>query len=120
MTAPRKKVLIVVSEDWYFLSHRFELAEFLQETGWDVVVATQINRAEDAARIRNAGFRLVPLALERGRLLAPGDLFYLWRLIRLYQTERPTIVHHVAMKPIFFGSLAALFVPRTGVVSALA
>ncbi len=111
---------MVVSEDWYFLSHRLELARYLADEGWQVLVVTQVNRVEDAARITAAGLRLVPISLERGRLLAAGDLVYLWRLFRLYQAERPDVVHHVAMKPVLFGSLAALGCGRMGVVNALA
>lgn len=114
------KVIMVVSEDWYFISHRLELARYLAEHGWEVLVATQVNRAENAERITAAGLRLVPIALERGRLLAVGDILYIWCLFRLYRTERPDIVHHVAMKPVLYGSLAALGCGQAGVVNALA
>jgi glycosyltransferase involved in cell wall biosynthesis len=120
MTAPNRKAVLVISEDWYFLSHRLELAQFLQRAGWSITVVTRVNKAEDAARITAAGLRLVPLPLERGRMFALGDLAYLWRLFRLYRRERPALVHHVAMKPILYGSMAALGVPRAGVVNALA
>ena len=120
MMPPRRKALIVVSEDWYFISHRLELAQYLQRGGWDVRVVTHVNRPEDAAKITAAGLGLTPLPLERGRLFAVSDLRYLWRLIRLYRAERPDVVHHVAMKPVLYGSLAALAVPRAGVVNAVA
>jgi len=120
MSKPARKLLFVVSEDWYFLSHRLELAVAARAAGWDVIVATQVNREEDAARITSAGLRLYPLALDRGRLIAPGDVGYFCRLVALYQREQPDVIHHVAMKPILFGSLAALLVPRAGVVNALA
>src|ERR1019366_8104386 len=100
----KRKAIFVVSEDWYFISHRFELAQYLCAAGWEVVVATQINRAEDARRITEAGLRLIPLSLERGRLFAVGDLLYLVRLIRLYRREHPNVVHQVAMKPVLYGS----------------
>ena len=116
----QRKIILVISEDWYFLSHRFELARHLLAAGWDVVIATQINEPADAATIECAGLRLIHLSLERGRLFALGDVGYLWRLIRLYRTERPDVVHHVAMKPVLYGSLAALCTPRLGVVNALA
>jgi len=120
MSNRSRKAIIVVSEDWYFLSHRIELARHLRAAGWEVLIATQVNRAEDAAKITEAGLRLFSLPLERGRLFAAGDLLYLWRLWRLYRKERPDVVHHVAMKPVLYGSLAALGARRTGVVNALA
>ena len=120
MNRHKGKVIIVVSEDFYFLSHRLELARYLAAEGWQVLVATQVNRVEDADKISAAGLRLVPLSLERGRLLAVSDLGYLWRLYCLYRAERPDVVHHVAMKPVLFGSLAALVCGGMGVVNALA
>ena len=120
MTQRARKVVMVVSEDWYFLSHRFALARYLAAEGWEVVVATQVNRAADSERIAAAGLRVVPVPLERGRLLALGDLCYWWRLRRLYREEQPDVVHQVAMKPVLYGSVAALGLPRTGVVNALA
>lgn len=111
---------MVISEDWYFLSHRLALAQFLQRAGWTITIVTRVNRAEDAARITAAGLRLVPMPLERGRLFAPSDAAYLWRLFRLYRREQPAVVHHVAMKPILHGSLAALGAPGAGVVNAFA
>jgi glycosyltransferase involved in cell wall biosynthesis/peptidoglycan/xylan/chitin deacetylase (PgdA/CDA1 family) len=114
------KVILVVTEDWYFLSHRLAFARFLREGGWDVLVATRINTAADAARIRQAGLRLVLVPVERGRLVSPGDLRYLWRLVRLYFAERPDVVHHVAMKPVLYGSVAAAVVRTPGVVNAIA
>ena len=111
---------MVVSEDWYFLSHRLELARFLQSAGWAITVVTRVNKAEDAARITAAGLQLVAMPLERGRMFALSDVAYVWRLFRLYWRERPAVVHHVAMKPILYGSIAALGVPRTGVINALA
>lgn len=120
MSVRRKKLILVVSEDWYFLSHRTPLARHFLARGWEVLLATQVNRVEDAARIRDLGIRLIPLPLERGRMFSPGDALYWWRLLTLYRRERPDIVHHVAMKPVLYGSLAALGTPRAGVVNALA
>ncbi|HEX5515970.1 MAG TPA: glycosyltransferase family 1 protein, partial [Pseudolabrys sp.] len=39
-SAPR--LLYVVSEDWYFLSHRLPMARAARESGYDVHVATRV------------------------------------------------------------------------------
>lgn len=41
------------------------------------------------------------------------------RLVKIYRRERPDIVHHVALKPILYGSLAAAFSGTRKVVNAL-
>ena len=114
------KIIFLITEDWCFLTHRFELAVSMRQAGWDVTIATQVNTESARARIESAGLRVVHLPLERARLVAFSDAIYWWRIMRLYRKERPTLVHHVAMKPVLYGSLAALFVPRLPVVNAVA
>ena len=96
------KLLFVVTEDWYFVSHRLALAVAAQAAGFEVAVATRVGRHGKA--IEAAGIRLVPFALSR----AYGNPFReILALVRLYRRERPDIVHHVALKPIVYGAVAA-------------
>lgn len=115
-----RKVVFLVSEDWYFISHRLEFARYLKHCGWDVCLATQVNTDAFASVIRESGVRLIDIPLERGRLAAVSDVLYVMRVVAVYWNERPDVVHHVAMKPVLYGSLATLFSPVRGVVSALA
>jgi glycosyltransferase involved in cell wall biosynthesis len=48
------------------------------------------------------------------------ELASVFELIRLYRRERPAIVHHVAIKPIMYGSLAAWISGVSVVVNAFA
>jgi len=101
MTA-RPKLLFVVTEDWYFVSHRLPLAAAAQAAGFEVAVATRDGGHAEA--IRAVGIRLVPFHLSR----AYGNpLREIQALVRLYRRERPAIVHHVALKPIVYGAIAA-------------
>ena len=59
------KLLFVVTEDWYFVSHRLPLALAAQKAGFDVVVATR--EGEHGERIRAEGIRLIPCHLSRRR-----------------------------------------------------
>src|SRR5215213_3266640 len=40
----QRKLLFVVTEDWYFVSHRLELAVAARQAGYDVAVATRVDR----------------------------------------------------------------------------
>lgn len=113
----RPKLLYLVSEDWYFVSHRLALAVAAREAGYDVVVAARVNAAGDA--IRDAGLRLVPIPFERAGLRAPGEAATLAALVSLYRRERPDIAHHVAVKPTIYGTLAARLAATPAVVNAL-
>lgn len=120
MTVARDKpvLLYLVTEDWYFWSHRLPIARAARAAGWDVMVATRV--VKHGERIRREGFRLVPIGLRR-RSLAPWlEAAAIAELARLYRRERPDLVHHVAMKPALYGSLAAAFTGVPAVVNALA
>ena len=53
------KLLFVVTEDWYFCSHRLSLAKSIKEKGFEVVVATRISACEE--QITAAGIRIIKL-----------------------------------------------------------
>jgi glycosyltransferase involved in cell wall biosynthesis len=108
------RLLFLVTEDWYFCSHRLDLAKAAQAAGYEVHVATRIGR--HAPTIEACGFHLhdLPLGRRVGRPL--GELV---ALIRLLRRVRPDILHAVALKPAVFGSLAALLCGRPSVVNAV-
>lgn len=99
-------ILYVVTEDWYFCSHRMPTARAARELGFNVTVATNVEDHADA--IRREGFRVVHTPTMR-KLKGPlGPLKALIRLVRLYRREKPDIIHHIALVPTIFGSVAAL------------
>lgn len=114
--APR--LLFFVSEDWYFCSHRLPLAVAAAKSGYAVSVVTRVNH--EAATIRNAGLRLIPFALSRRGMNLFAEFLTLVRLWRVYRREKPDLVHHVAMKPVLYGSLVARLAGVPRVVNALA
>lgn len=109
------KLLFVVTEDWYFVSHRLPLAVAAQAAGFDVAVATREGRQAEV--IRSAGIRLIPFALSRRGGNPLREVVALWRL---YRREQPDLVHHVALKPVMFGALAAFLARVPAQVNAVA
>ena len=57
---PRPKLLFLVTEDWYFWSHRLPVARAARDAGFEITVATRVQGHGEA--IRAEGFRLCPLA----------------------------------------------------------
>jgi len=109
------KLLFVVTEDWYFVSHRLPLAVAARAAGFEVAVATRAGRQADA--IREAGIRLIPFNLSRRGGNPLAEMMALWRL---YRRERPDLVHHVALKPVLYGALAARLARVPAQVNAVA
>jgi glycosyltransferase involved in cell wall biosynthesis len=104
------KLLFVVADDWYFLSHRLPLACAALREGFEVVVATRVG--SKGQEILDAGFRLIPLEhLKREKRSPLGELRAIGELRSIYRRENPDIVHHVALKPVLYGSISALGLP---------
>jgi len=105
----RPTLMYLVTEDWYFLSHRLPMALAALRAGYDVHVATRVTR--DGVKIAQHGFTLHALSWERGSL-NPVRLISVIREIRaVYRKYAPDIVHHVALQPAIVGSLAAIGLP---------
>ncbi|MDR3517598.1 MAG: glycosyltransferase family 4 protein [Azospirillaceae bacterium] len=111
----RLRILYLVTEDWYFWSHRLPMARAARDAGFDVAVATRVTA--HGARIEAEGFRLLPLPWRR-RSIAPFR--EIAAILRLYRTERPDLVHHVAVKPSVYGAVAAWLSGVPAVVNAIA
>jgi glycosyltransferase involved in cell wall biosynthesis len=98
-------LLFVVSEDWYFASHRLALAQAALAVGYRVTVAAPDRGA--AARIRASGITLVPWEVDRGGL-GPFELLRTFTsLVAIYRRCQPDLIHHVALKPTILGGVAA-------------
>jgi glycosyltransferase involved in cell wall biosynthesis len=103
------RLVYLVTEDWYFTSHRLPMARSAQRAGFEVHVVTRVDR--HGAPITAEGFHLHPVYWRRGSL-DPRDLSRTIREIRsLYRRLEPRIAHHVALLPTIVGSLAALGQP---------
>lgn len=114
----RPTLLFLVTEDWYFVSHRLPLARAAVEAGYRVVVATRVRQHE--RHITSAGCEVIPIQLRREGRSPIGELRAIIELVRLYRRVRPEIVHHVALKPVLYGSIAARCAGRPKVINAIA
>jgi glycosyltransferase involved in cell wall biosynthesis len=103
--ASGRKLLYLVTEDWYFCSHRLPIARAARDAGFEVVVATRVDRHGD--RIRAEGFGLVALPWRRRSKHVLHELSTLRLLRALYRRESFDIVHHIALKPALYGALVA-------------
>lgn len=114
----RPKILYLVTEDWYFCSHRLPVARAAREAGYDVVVATRVR--DHGAVIEREGFRLVPIHWSRRSLNPVREARAIIDVARLYRRERPDLAHHVAIKPVVYGSIAARAAGLPAAVNTLA
>jgi len=114
----KPRLLFLISEDWYFWSHRLDLARAARDAGYEILVATRVK--DHGKRIEDEGFKLLRICLRRRNLNPLQELFAIAEIVKLYNQVRPDIVHHVALKPILYGSLAARIAGVPVVVNAFA
>lgn len=111
------RLFIVVNVDWFFLSHRKDVALAAKDAGWDVsIVTADTGRLKEIAAL---GLKTVDLPMSRSGMNIVEELKTLNWLRKFYKRERPDVVHHVGMKAILWGSLASKLSRVHGVVNAV-
>lgn len=117
---PRRPPVVVflVTEDWYFVSHRLPLVTAVVRAGGRAIVATRVERHR--AAIEGAGAEVVALPWDRSMRRPLVELQTLLMLWRLYRRERPLLAHHIALKAVLYGSLARLLTGGGPTVNAVA
>lgn len=111
-----QKILYLISEDWFFCSHFLPRAKAALAAGFDVVVMTRAGAHADI--IRSHGLRVLPWTLDRRSLDPLRELKCIAQIARAYRAEQPDLVHHVALKPVLHGSVAARLAGVRRVVNA--
>lgn len=111
------RLFIVVNVDWFFLSHRKDIALSAQENGYEVTVVTKDTGKKST--IEALGLKVIDLPMNRSGQNIIEELYTCWFLYRLYRREKPDIVHHVGLKTILWGTLAAKLAKVHGVVNAV-
>jgi glycosyltransferase involved in cell wall biosynthesis len=111
------RAVIVTNADSFFVSHRLAIGTALRDHGFEVVVAA--GESDARAVIERAGLRFQPVPFDRGGRSVRRDARTLTALVALYRRERPDVVHHVTIKPVLYGSLAARAAGVNAVINAV-
>ncbi|WP_298448151.1 glycosyltransferase family 4 protein [uncultured Marinobacter sp.] len=111
------RILFVVNAPEFFLSHRLPIAQAAKAEGYDVYVASAFG--EKVGEIEKQGFthHVVPFARRGQNPLS--ELKTILKLIALFRSLKPDLVHLVTIKPVVYGGVAARFSGVNAVVSAV-
>ena len=107
MQAKAPRLLYVVNIPRFFVSHRLPLALAAREVGFDVHVATSDADPESIQRITESGLPFHPLTLSQHGIHPLRELRTLLALRNLYRDLQPDLLHHVSIKPVIYGGIAA-------------
>ena len=101
----KRHIVFVVNVDWFFLSHRLNLALSALSKGYKVtLVSKDTNRRNE---IESLGIDFVNLDFGRSSLNPFKEVQLILDLRKIYRKLRPDIIHHVTIKPNIYGNLAA-------------
>lgn len=103
--ASTPRLLFVVNNPAFFLSHRLPLALGASRAGFDVHVATMTGPS--VTTIVHHGFAHHALPMSRSGKNPIAELRTIYALWRLFRDLRPNIVHAVTIKPVLYGGIAA-------------
>ena len=112
------RVCFVITEDWYFWSHRRILAQYLVQRGCRVDVVTNLGKLKQ--QIESAGMIPHSVGLQRRGRNPFDEAGVVARMASLFRRIKPDLVHLVGMKPILYGSLAARIARVPATVCAIA
>ncbi len=113
----KKKLLFIINEPTYFVSHRLAIAIAAREANYEIHVATGASVAPLKIHEEKFAYHAIPLS-RKGRNIFT-ELKSLVAIYRLMKRLKPDIVHLVTVKPVIYGALAARFAGVPAVVAAI-
>lgn len=107
-----ERLLYVVNEAYFFQTHRLHVARAAQQAGFDVHIAApgdHVWAPKDFTLdlLRSEGFEIHQIPLSRRGLAPLAEVKTITSLYQLYKRLRPTLVHHLTVKPNVYGGLIA-------------
>lgn len=100
----KKKLFIVVNQDFFFLSHRLPIGVAAKDAGYDVTIVSEDTGVSD--KIREAGLKTINLPINKAGTNIKDEIKTFFFLYKLFRREKPDIVHLVGLKTMLWGSLA--------------
>jgi len=113
------KLLYVVNIPRFFVSHRLALALAAQQAGFDVHVATSDDDSENVQIIKDYGLPFHPLPLSQHGTSPLAEMKTINAIRKLYGNLKPDLIHHVSIKPVIYGGIAAKLTRRKAIVNAM-
>jgi glycosyltransferase involved in cell wall biosynthesis len=116
--ARKGKLLFFITEDWFVCSHWLPHVTAARDAGYQVFVVTRVR--EHRALLEQLGIELVSLELSRRGWNPLAEAKTIAQLFTIYQRIRPDLVHHIAMKPVVYGTIAAWLIRPKAIVNYMA
>lgn len=101
------RLLFIVNQDKYFISHRLHLAKLAMENGFEVGLICNVSKYRDV--IESAGIQLFDWKMFRGLAAPWHESRAIYRLFRFIKHFSPNIIHVVTLKAVIYSAFIAKF-----------
>ena len=102
----KAKLLYIISDDNYFLSHRLGLAKAAKSEGYDVKVLAYNNASKYSESIKSHGFEFIQFNQRAHGLGLINNIKLIWQTRKVINNIRPDLIHTVSMRMVFLTTIA--------------
>lgn len=100
------KLLYIISDDNYFLSHRLGLAKVAKTAGYDITVLAYENDAKFTDVIKSHGFKFIKFNQRAHGLGLIDNVKLIMQTRQVINQVRPDLIHTVSMRMMFLTTFA--------------
>ncbi|MGY9041515.1 MAG: glycosyltransferase, partial [Alphaproteobacteria bacterium] len=112
-----KVILFTVNVDWFFLSHRLNLATEALKNGYEVHLAASFT--DHKSHIESLGIHVHDLDIPRGNTSVLNVLLSIISIFKIVRLTSPDIIHAITLKVSIISAIASVFHRRTGLIVAI-
>tara|TARA_B110000008_G_C16958530_1_gene559179 strand:- start:940 stop:2088 length:1149 start_codon:yes stop_codon:yes gene_type:complete len=112
-----KVILFTVNVDWFFLSHRLNLAQAALNDGYEVHLATSFTNYK--SHIESLGIHVHDLDISRGKTSIGNALLSIISIFQIIRLASPGVIHAITLKVSILSVIASTFHRRVGLILAI-
>lgn len=103
----KKKILFLVNNLDFFVSHRLPLGRAMLSKGYKVTICYGENNDTDIRLLKKKGFKICLAPIFRSSINLFNELKSLFLIWKIIKKEKPDIVHSITIKPNLYGGIVS-------------
>ena len=112
-----KKILYIVNNSNYFLSHRLSVALSAKRNGYEVHLVSPEDQA--VKEIKSKGIIHHNIQLTRSGVRVLSEVRVIFSIYKKIKEIEPDLVHLVTIKPVIYGGIVSTILGVKGVIAAI-
>lgn len=114
-----QKLLILINDLSFFISHRLQIAETALGKGFEVIIGYGELGGADFKFLENIGFKLYFIPMDRSGMNLKFEIKTIYYIWKFFKEQKPDIVHLITIKPYIYGGIISRLIQIPSLVSAI-